>query len=237
MSNMFEKLKAPFPPEKVSWRLGSTNIDRKTNKPYDGKSPSGIALAYIDARDVMDRLDEAVTPTNWQDKYEFIGARTIACLSIRIGDEWISKHDGAGDSAVESEKGAISDALKRAAVKWGIGRYLYDIEGPWVQIVPKGRSWVIAKNEYSKLQALLPGAKIEGSDLPDYDAWEELKSDMLLCSDTLDELKAWWKETKTGNQHFVALESTKRQEFFDEVFLPFGELLKKAESAHNADIR
>jgi hypothetical protein len=45
---------------------------------------------------------------------------------------WVRKSDGAGETQVEGEKGAISDALKRAAVKWGIGRYLYDLDSPWV---------------------------------------------------------------------------------------------------------
>ena len=115
-------LSAEFPRGAVSWRSQSLTKDGK----------KALALAYIDARDVMDRLDTVCGPENWQDRYEFHGARTVCYLSIRIGDEWITKADGAGDSDVEAEKGAISDALKRAAVKWGIGRYLYAIESPWV---------------------------------------------------------------------------------------------------------
>lgn len=115
-------LAAEFPRGAVSWRSQSLTKDGK----------KALALAYIDARDVMDRLDTVCGPENWQDRYEFHGSRTVCYLSIRIGTEWITKADGAGDSDVEAEKGAISDALKRAAVKWGIGRYLYAIESPWV---------------------------------------------------------------------------------------------------------
>jgi len=115
-------LSAEFPRNAVSWR--AQNLTQNGDK--------ALALAYIDARDVMDRLDAVCGPENWQDRYEFHGARTVCYLSIRIGNEWITKADGAGDSDVEAEKGAISDALKRAAVKWGIGRYLYSIESPWV---------------------------------------------------------------------------------------------------------
>lgn len=115
-------LSAEFPRNAVSWR--AQNLTQNGDK--------ALALAYIDARDVMDRLDAVCGPDNWQDRYEFHGARTVCYLSIRIGNEWITKADGAGDSDVEAEKGAISDALKRAAVKWGIGRYLYSIESPWV---------------------------------------------------------------------------------------------------------
>ncbi|MDX0180886.1 hypothetical protein GOC16_08480 [Sinorhizobium meliloti] len=119
---MFDQLAAEFPREAISWRAQSVTKD----------GTKALALAYIDARDVMDRLDEVCGPENWSDRYEFHGSRTVCYLSIRVNGEWITKADGAGDSDVEAEKGAISDALKRAAVKWGIGRYLYHIESPWV---------------------------------------------------------------------------------------------------------
>jgi hypothetical protein len=135
-------LSAPFPAKCVSWRVGSTNKDKT----------KGMALAYIDARDVMERLDAVCGPENWQDRYEFHGPRTVCYLSIRIGDEWITKADGAGDSDVEAEKGAISDALKRAAVKWGVGRYLYSIDSPWV-LLDQGK--YIANGEHARLAAVL----------------------------------------------------------------------------------
>lgn len=119
---MFDNLAAEFARDAVSWRAQSVTKD----------GTKAMALAYIDARDVMQRLDEVCGPGNWQDRYEFHGSRTVCYLSIRVDGEWITKADGAGDSDVEAEKGAISDALKRAAVKWGIGRYLYSLDAPWV---------------------------------------------------------------------------------------------------------
>tara|TARA_R100001244_G_scaffold63321_1_gene52669 strand:- start:47 stop:601 length:555 start_codon:yes stop_codon:yes gene_type:complete len=89
------------------------------------KGHGGGTLHYIDARDVMFRLDEVIGPLNWQDTYKEVMGRIICTLSIRFGDEWISKEDGAGDTKIEGDKGGISDAFKRAAVKWGCGRYLY----------------------------------------------------------------------------------------------------------------
>jgi len=120
--SFFEQLAAEFPRGAISWRAQTVTKD----------GTKAMALAYIDARDVMDRLDAVCGPENWQDRYEFHGARTVCYLSIRVDGEWITKADGAGDSDVEAEKGAISDALKRSAVKWGIGRYLYHLESPWV---------------------------------------------------------------------------------------------------------
>lgn len=93
-----------------------------------------MALAYIDARDVMDRLDGVCGPENWQDEYTVSPTGLTICrIGIRVGDQWVWKSDGAGETAVEKQKGGISDALKRAAVHWGIGRYLYRLDSPWVQ--------------------------------------------------------------------------------------------------------
>lgn len=142
-------LTAPFPAERVSWRVGSTTADKKR----------GMALAYIDARDVMERLDAVCGPENWQSRYPHATGKTVCEIGIRIGDEWIWKADGAGDTDFEAEKGALSDAFKRAAVRWGIGRYLYDLDAPWVDVEPAGRSFRIAPHELPKLRALLGGKK------------------------------------------------------------------------------
>lgn len=145
ISDLHSRLSAPFPPDEIEWRVGSTNAAKT----------SGLALAYLTARHVMDRLDQVVGTENWQDRYEVHGSKTICYLSIRIGGEWITKADGAGDTDVEAEKGSLSDALKRAAVKWGIGRYLYDLGNVWVEVEPAGKSVRIKQSEYAKLERTL----------------------------------------------------------------------------------
>lgn len=140
-----QNLHAPFPPNEIEWRVGSTKADKS----------SGLALAYLTARHVMERLDEVCGAENWQDRYEFHGKRTICYLSIRVGEEWVTKADGAGDSDVEAEKGAISDALKRAAVKWGVGRYLYSLGNTWVDVEPAGKSVRIKKAEFARLAKMM----------------------------------------------------------------------------------
>lgn len=186
---MFDKLAAPFPPDQVSWRVGSTNKEKT----------KGLALAYIDARDVMGRLDEVVGPANWQDRYEIHGTRTICYLSINLG-EWVTKADGAGDSDVEAEKGSISDAFKRAAVKWGIGRYLYDLDSPWVEIEPFGRSYKIKQSEHRRLQAILGGgrAPAEKRQEPDDDRaiayTEGALAIIRTFTGTEEDLRQWWKD-------------------------------------------
>lgn len=121
--DIWNKLAAEFPREQISWRAQNVKKDGTT----------ALALAYIDARDVMERLDAVLGPDGWSDSYEVHPNVTICTIAIKFGDDkWITKADGAGDTDVEAEKGRISDAFKRAAVKLGIGRYLYSIVSPWV---------------------------------------------------------------------------------------------------------
>lgn len=143
---LFKRLAAPFPADRVSWRVGSVSRDKK----------KAMALAYIDARDVMERLDDVMGPANWQRRYSHAEKKTICEIGIRIPEtgEWIWKADGAGDSDIEAEKGAISDAFKRAAVNFGIGRYLYDLDSPWVTINEYKQ---IEPSELKRLQAVLGG--------------------------------------------------------------------------------
>jgi hypothetical protein len=148
MSDMQQQLSAPFPPADVSWRVGATNKDKT----------KGMALAYIDARDVMARLDTVVGSENWQDEYTETAKGRIFCkLSIQVDGQWVTKSDGAGDTDYEGDKGAISDAFKRAAVKWGIGRYLYGLDSPWVEIEMKGNTAVLPQASKLRLQGILQG--------------------------------------------------------------------------------
>ncbi len=147
MSDIFEQLAAPFDPSEVDWRVGSTTKDKA----------KGMALAYIDARTVMDRLDAVCGPAGWQNKYVMEGSKTVCEIGILCGDTWVWKADGAGDSDVEAEKGALSDAFKRAAVRWGVGRYLYNLKSPWVALKAFGNSYAIADEAKPQLDALLRG--------------------------------------------------------------------------------
>ena len=82
-------------------------------------------VAYIDARDVQDLLDEVCGAENWQVMYEEHKGNLFAKIGIKIGSEWVWKSDCGVESNVEKEKGEASDAFKRSAVMWGIGRFLY----------------------------------------------------------------------------------------------------------------
>jgi hypothetical protein len=136
---LFDQLSAPFPVEMIEWRVGSTNKEKTKCLP----------LCYIDARAVMDRLDTVCGPDGWQCNYSFGHNGSVVCnLGIRLEGDWIWKADGAGETDIEGSKGALSDALKRAAVRWGVGRYLYELKAAWV---PLDQGRYISADERKKL--------------------------------------------------------------------------------------
>lgn len=193
--SVYEGLSAEFPRDAISWRAQSVTQD----------GTKAMALAYIDARDVMDRLDSIVGFENWQDRYEFHGSRTVCYLSIRIDGEWVTKADGAGDSDVEAEKGAISDALKRAAVKWGVGRYLYHLKSPWVpcESYAKGgknywKKWTDDPWKHVRAENTKPAAT-KPADAPRNEEaralFTSLNKDLRKCK-TTDDVKRWWKDAE-----------------------------------------
>lgn len=185
----WENLSAEFPKEAVHWRVQGTPYER------NGKF-SAMALAYIDARDVMDRLDDVCGPDGWQDSYvETPSGRVICTLSIWSGTEWVSKSDGAGGTQVESEKGGISDALKRAAVKWGIGRYLYRVETPWVGCEVNQRSG----KTYWKKWTEDPWSKVKTTQVSPRDTRDRLKK-AVEGQQSLEMLNKLWAQASFSNE-------------------------------------
>lgn len=126
-----KELKKPFPEKNIQWRIARAG----TNK----KGIFAQVLAYIDARAVQDRLDSILGIDNWQDDYAKGPDGGVQCkLSIKINGEWITKQDGAENTNIDAVKGGYSGAFKRAAVKWGIGRYLYHLGQSWAVICNNG---------------------------------------------------------------------------------------------------
>ena len=128
--NIFHELKKPFPVNRVHWRVGSTNAKKLKCKPWE--ATEGSALAYIDARDVMSRLDDLMGADGWQNRYPLSDSGLLICeIGLNFNGEWLWKANGAGDTQVAAEKGKCSDAFKRAAELWGNGRYLYSLKFSW----------------------------------------------------------------------------------------------------------
>jgi hypothetical protein len=116
-------------------------------KPQTVSGNRALAIAFVDARVIQDRLDDVLGVMGWQDSYECLPDGSVVCrLSIRIGGEWITKTDVGSQSEQPDEgdrrKAAFSDALKRASVKFGVGRYLYRMKPQWVDYDPQKRQFV-----------------------------------------------------------------------------------------------
>lgn len=135
------ELKKPFPFKEIEWRVGSS-FERNGEV-------KALALPYVTSRAIMDRLDEVFGLDGWSDEYKAWGNTAQLCgITVKIGENTITKWDGADSTDIESVKGGLSNALKRTAVKFGIGRYLYSFDPIWVRCEVKGRSKVIAKEEF-----------------------------------------------------------------------------------------
>src|SRR5690606_1789955 len=117
-----EKLKDVIP---FKWREQSVNQRGAT------------MVAYIDARQLFDQLDKVCGAGNWQSDFRLVDGKLYGGIGILIEQptedggtipaEWVWKWDVGSESNVEKEKGESSDALKRAGIHWGVGRFLYTL--------------------------------------------------------------------------------------------------------------
>lgn len=125
----YDKLREPFAAEDIEWRVQSAGVTN--DKAW------ATVLAYVTNRAIQARLDAIVGAENWQNEYSKAPDDGVLC-GIAIYDEekdrWITKYDGAENTKVEAVKGGLSSSMKRAAVQWGIGRYLYDVETVFVSM-------------------------------------------------------------------------------------------------------
>jgi hypothetical protein len=117
-------LAEPFDPAEVHFKPGAINGNR------------ALALAFITARAVMDRLDEVLGVDGWEDTYEPLpNGSVVCCLTCRIDGHLVRKTDVGSPSEQDDEgdrtKAAFSDALKRAAVHFGVFRYGYRLPSQW----------------------------------------------------------------------------------------------------------
>lgn len=126
-------------------------------------------LAYIDARSVVERLNQVVGTENWTDSYQPISFRETAEQEVNENGLFVTKYnkgnayttvtfpryhegviatltvlgvtksDAGAVTYSDPLKGAVSDAIKRVGVKFGIGSYMYDLKGLTARVDSKGR--------------------------------------------------------------------------------------------------
>ena len=102
----------------------------------------GIAriIAYQDARDVQKVLDHVCGPENWENEPLNINGKLYMTIRIRTDEGWVSRSDVGTESAIDAVKGEASDALKRAAVAWGIFRDLYEYDYIILKLAGDGKT-------------------------------------------------------------------------------------------------
>lgn len=236
------KLKEPFPESDIEWRLQSCG---EKNGKFWGK-----ALAYITSRAVQDRLDEVCGPDNWKTSIEKTGDTYLCTLSIRVQHEdgsfeWISRTDGADATDIEPVKGGISGAIKRAAVHFGIGRYLYNLEEGWAIVSENGKltgctkekkyfkwnppalpSWALPggsgkPDEKSQTKSSSKSSPTPPSD-EDKKKFEEIKSKLMDYEDVIP--KDSWKDIEAA----VKVATTESMKYLNQMLSWASEESKKA---------
>lgn len=135
MANDLTRLADFFPEGDLKWKPIGLSSDR---------SKARVA-PFLSNRAIMDRLDSVLGPENWRNEYQEGPAGGVLCgLSVRVlrdgaPAEWITKWDGAENTDIQPVKGGLSAAMRRAAVHWGIGRYIYDLPTIWASVDKDGR--------------------------------------------------------------------------------------------------
>ena len=132
---MNDILLAPIEPKNLEWRVQQQTSTGKL-----------IVVPYITNRCVMHRFDAAFGAENWTSEFREISNGFLCRLTVTINKREVYREDGASKTNIEPEKGGISDAMKRAAVQFGLGRCLYDY--PRVFIECEGKfipDWAYAK--------------------------------------------------------------------------------------------
>ncbi|MDD1505532.1 Rad52/Rad22 family DNA repair protein [Lysinibacillus sp. CNPSo 3705] len=129
-TDVLNKLAEPMQDNEIDWKVQTVTKDNY------GKLKA-LIVPYVSARAIQSRLDK-VCGLNWKNSYRELNIfdkPAIECtISIYHNDMWVSRSDAAEATQYESVKGGYSDALKRAAVHFGIGRFLYSLPQYWVEI-------------------------------------------------------------------------------------------------------
>lgn len=127
---ILDALKKPFDPNDLEWRISYADANTK------GEAFASV-VCYIDARAVQNRLDDVCGAGGWWNEApQYGGDKAVnQGITIKLPEQGaVTKWDGAAQTDIEAVKGGLSNAMKRAAVLWGIGRYLYKLDSVYVNL-------------------------------------------------------------------------------------------------------
>lgn len=131
VAKAYKELRRPFVPEAVKFKVQAAG--GQDDRVW------AIIIAYIDARNVTARLN-AVCPADWSERYEQFEGGMVCHLTV-LG---ITHTDWGITTAPSTEmvvKGTYSDALKRSAVRFGVGESLYATPHLRLFAGPHLRTW------------------------------------------------------------------------------------------------
>ncbi len=153
IKELVAELEEPFDPTEIKWRVTNTTQVGSRNGPRF----RGQMLAYADPRAYTDRLNELFTPSGWTRDYAVqlvqnferkergSAERTITAkivVTCKVTIHGFGAHTGLGEEWADNDNAgtaAEAQAFKRACSCFGLGRYLYDLEGQWVDLDDKKR--------------------------------------------------------------------------------------------------
>lgn len=129
------KLQAPFAPDDIEWK------PQMSGTSGNGKAYV-LAVPYITNRAIQKRLDEVFGVFGWENEYRPAQhEKGFLCgITVHQDGKSITRWDGAENTHIEPLKGGLSNSMKRAAVQFGIGRYLYSLPEFWAKCVPCGNN-------------------------------------------------------------------------------------------------
>ena len=119
---MMEALAQPFPAEAIQWKPGATNRDKTR----------GLALAYVDLRHYIDRLND-VAGTDWSDDYEVQEAGKVVLCRLTIAGVTRCDVGEAPPNDEDTATTALAQAFKHAYAKFRPGACLYQLPRTWVE--------------------------------------------------------------------------------------------------------
>jgi len=154
-------LEEPFDAREIKWRVTNTTADRRR----------GQVIAYADPRAYTDRLNALFTVCGWTREYTIqviqnferkergngegiISGKIVVNCKLTING--LGSHAGLGEEWADNENAGTSaeaQAFKRACSCFGLGRYLYDLGGIWIDLderrqplfKPKLPDWAVPK--------------------------------------------------------------------------------------------
>jgi len=195
--DLLAKLRAPFPATDVKWRIQSAGASNS--------NPWAIVVPYITNRAIQQRLDDTFG-FDWENvqKETASGNGFLCGLSVIIDGRTITRWDGAECTHIEPLKGGLSDAMKRAGVQFGIGRYLYQMDSFFADCKIFSSRYE-AREDGFKYQWMKPGQRDKweafgmGWKEPELPAWALPSAvlqpflDAIKNAETLDELRRAWQ--------------------------------------------